>query len=63
MVAHLANSPDFVHVPFQKIMAEDELRDVSWHKRSTRDFVTRRTQGPWLDLQGVAVIVNSSCPY
>ena len=29
MVAHLAYSPDFVHVPFQTIMAEQELRDVS----------------------------------
>lgn len=29
MVAHLSNSPDFVHVPFEKIMAEQELRDVS----------------------------------
>ncbi|CAM9783591.1 unnamed protein product, partial [Scytosiphon promiscuus] len=28
MVAHLNNSPDFVHVPFAKIMAEQELRDV-----------------------------------
>lgn len=28
MVAHLSNSPDFVHVPFEKIMAEQELRDV-----------------------------------
>lgn len=29
MVAHLNNSPDFVHVPFAEIMAEQELRDVS----------------------------------
>lgn len=29
MVAHLSNSPDFVHVSFEKIMAEQELRDVS----------------------------------
>ncbi|CAM9333451.1 unnamed protein product [Ectocarpus sp. 4 AP-2014] len=28
MVAHLSNSPDFVHVPFERIMAEQELRDV-----------------------------------
>lgn len=31
MVAHLSNSPDFVHAPFEKIMAEHELRDVRDH--------------------------------
>lgn len=33
MVAHLSNSPDFVHVPFAKIMAEQELRDVRTENR------------------------------
>lgn len=29
MVAHLSTSPDYVHIPFERIMAESELRDVS----------------------------------